>query len=313
MSVALPVHPFPARMAPELALDRLPRRLDAGLRVLDPMMGSGTIPVLASLQGYSAAGVDSDPLAVIIARTNGRKLPRGYAVAAGQITERARARSRRDWAHEDDETQAFIEYWFDAVARRRLAALAREIAAAESDVRDQLWCAFSRLIITKDAGASRARDVSHSRPHRVRGAASFNPIERFEDAAAAIIKRHRLIAPSRPAASRLRLLQGDARKLPLKAESVDIVMTSPPYLQAIDYLRGHRLSLVWMGYSMGSASSAARRLNRERAWRRPHPCLRPRCRQSGRRRLKRAQQAHRGAVSHRPGGGLVGNVQSASK
>jgi len=27
-------------------------------------------------------------------------------------------------------------------------------------------------------------------------------------------------------------------------------MTSPPYLQAIDYLRGHRLSLVWMGYSL---------------------------------------------------------------
>jgi hypothetical protein len=28
------------------------------------------------------------------------------------------------------------------------------------------------------------------------------------------------------------------------------VVTSPPYLNAIDYLRGHRLSLVWLGYGM---------------------------------------------------------------
>ena len=27
-------------------------------------------------------------------------------------------------------------------------------------------------------------------------------------------------------------------------------MTSPPYLNAIDYLRGHKLSLVWMGHSI---------------------------------------------------------------
>jgi hypothetical protein len=27
-------------------------------------------------------------------------------------------------------------------------------------------------------------------------------------------------------------------------------MTSPPYLIAIDYLRGHRMSLVWMGYRL---------------------------------------------------------------
>src|ERR1035441_654176 len=99
MSVALPVHPFPARMAPELALARLPRRLDEGLRVLDPMMGSGTIPVLASLQGYRAVGVDSDPLAVIIARTNGRRLPANYVGWAGRVAERARARSVTEWTH----------------------------------------------------------------------------------------------------------------------------------------------------------------------------------------------------------------------
>lgn len=45
-------------------------------------------------------------------------------------------------------------------------------------------------------------------------------------------------------------MRGDARALPLISESVDAVMTSPPYLTAIDYLRGHRMSLVWLGHSV---------------------------------------------------------------
>jgi DNA modification methylase len=30
----------------------------------------------------------------------------------------------------------------------------------------------------------------------------------------------------------------------------DIAITSPPYLNAIDYLRGHRLTLIWFGYEL---------------------------------------------------------------
>jgi tRNA G10 N-methylase Trm11 len=45
---------------------------------------------------------------------------------------------------------------------------------------------------------------------------------------------------------------GDARKLELVSNrSIDAVLTSPPYLNAIDYLRGHRMSLVWLGRSFG--------------------------------------------------------------
>jgi hypothetical protein len=44
---------------------------------------------------------------------------------------------------------------------------------------------------------------------------------------------------------------GDARRLrQIASESIDLVVTSPPYLNAIDYLRGHKLSLVWFGYSL---------------------------------------------------------------
>lgn len=44
--------------------------------------------------------------------------------------------------------------------------------------------------------------------------------------------------------------KGDARELNLEAASIDAVITSPPYLNAIDYMRGHRLALVWLGYRL---------------------------------------------------------------
>ena len=51
------------------------------------------------------------------------------------------------------------------------------------------------------------------------------------------------------------VLKADARNLPLKSGSVDMVATSPPYLNAIDYIRGHKLSLVWMGHTIASLRS----------------------------------------------------------
>ena len=38
-------------------------------------------------------------------------------------------------------------------------------------------------------------------------------------------------------------------------DSVDAVLTSPPYLNAIDYMRGHRLSLIWLGHGFSELTA----------------------------------------------------------
>ncbi len=48
-----------------------------------------------------------------------------------------------------------------------------------------------------------------------------------------------------------RIESGDAQNLPLDGESVDLIVTSPPYASnAIDYMRAHKFSLVWLGRSI---------------------------------------------------------------
>ena len=61
------VHPFPARMASEVAFRAL-EGLPSGSSVLDPMCGSGVVVRRALDCGHLGIGLDIDPLAVLMAK-----------------------------------------------------------------------------------------------------------------------------------------------------------------------------------------------------------------------------------------------------
>lgn len=256
-----PVHPFPARMAPGIALDILTSERDS-IRVLDPMMGSGTVLAMARASGHSAIGVDIDPLAVLLARvwTTAVDTSQVKQVAARTLEQAKDTFSKRSVGdayprNADEDTRRFIRYWFDNYARRQLASLAEAIQeTGDNRVRDALWCAFSRLIITKQAGASLAMDLSHSRPHRAFETAPIKPFNKFLAAVDHVLKNC-IAKDQSDRGPATRTLLGDARDLPIKAGSIDLVLTSPPYLNAIDYMRCSKFSLVWMGYTVGELSS----------------------------------------------------------
>jgi SAM-dependent methyltransferase len=245
-------------MAASIPWKELRRHNGRSLRVLDPMAGSGTTLVIARTLGHRATGFDTDPLAVLLARAwCGDVDEEATLKAAARVRDAAKRVASRMPLREaypidaDDETQAFVRYWFDGTNRRQLAALAQGIRDVRSRrIRDVLWCAFSRLIITKQAGASLALDVAHSRPHKVSDKTVIRPIAQFERAVRTVLA----VAPFKTEGriARATIRRADARRLPIRASSIDIAICSPPYLNAIDYLRGHKFSLVWMGHSIGS-------------------------------------------------------------
>jgi len=252
-----PVHPFPARMAPGIALEVV-AGAKRQLRVLDPMMGSGTVLAVARSKGHRAIGIDIDPLAVLISKVWTTAVDADEVRGkAAEVLDRARGifatLPTRDAypRHADQETRRFVTYWFDGYARRQLASLATAVDRVRDDVtRDALWCGFSRLIITKQSGASLAMDLSHSRPHKSFDRAPAKPFRKFLAAMDRVLENciDRNSAGRGPAPC---IHEGDARDLPLSDASVDLVLTSPPYLNAIDYMRCSKFSLVWMGHSIG--------------------------------------------------------------
>jgi len=248
-----PVHPFPARMSASIPLERL-AGCHSPITVLDPMMGSGTTIFIARALGNNAIGFDTDPLALTIAKVwcgdlNPQKLRKAVQRVCTQAEKSWRSIALRSAypMDADDETKCFVRYWFDARNRKQLAVLSSLIEDVGDDqIRGQLWCALSRLIIVKQAGASLAMDVSHSRPHRVYDIALVQPVTQLPNSVEHLIRSK----AGHEFKGSVRIHRADARNIPLPDKAVDLIMTSPPYLNAIDYLRGHKLSLVWMGKSV---------------------------------------------------------------
>ena len=247
------VHPFPARMAPQVALDAVRDMRDGGV-VLDPMCGSGTVLHAAVQNGLAAVGKDIDPLAVLMSRVAMSK-PRPARVRrlAASMAERAAAaldgaeELPLPWVDEDRQALAYVRYWFAPQQERQLRALARALPDRGRTSRDLLRLAISRTIIRKERGASLARDVPHSRPHKVTDTNDFDVLAAFTASVDWILKAID-IPPDADAA----VSSGDARDLGDVADgSIAGVVTSPPYLNAIDYIRGHRLALIWLGSSLG--------------------------------------------------------------
>lgn len=248
-------------MAPDLALSGL-KALPRNSVVLDPMVGSGTVVRHAIELGHRAVGFDLDPLAVLMTTVWTRPVnATAVAELAASVVHDAKLLAltglKLPWIDKDAETLAFTKFWFARKQRNDLRRLAfilndrRENSASEEELAllDVLRLALSRIIITKDRGASLARDVSHSRPHRVALESDYDVFSGFEKAVAQILK-----GISQSPVKKSALIQcGDARKMTsLKKASVDAVFTSPPYLNQIDYMRGHRMSLIWLGHSLPS-------------------------------------------------------------
>lgn len=191
-------------------------------------------------------------------------------------------------------TTKFIQSWFAPETQLELIALIDEIAKLnDPDVRDFFKLALSAIIITKSGGVSLALDLAHTRPHLAKlvidqngtlrdplmkavQSLTSNPrhIKKLRSALPEFAKRVarnldglEVIAPvsgqceipglgfSRPKRYESLVVAGDSQQLPLPQDSIDLIITSPPYASnAIDYMRAHKFSLVWFGYDIQELS-----------------------------------------------------------
>lgn len=247
------IHAFAAKFPPQLPRTFIKSLTAPGEIVLDPMMGSGTAIVEAMILRRRGIGFDIDPLALRLARVKTTHLPKKVILErGGMILLRARQLLlKRERIYRELETRfdtasrKFIDYWFLPQTQEQLMALLMAIEEEKvAAIRAFFEVIFSSIIVTKSGGVSLARDLAHSRPHRddskrIRAAVQQFQI-RLEQVAGTLA-----YIPSNGLKPFIR--KADARDLPLSSNSVHLVVTSPPYANAIDYMRAHKFSLVWLG------------------------------------------------------------------
>lgn len=248
-------HAFAAKFPPELPRLFIDKLTKPGELVIDPMVGSGTAVVEAALAGRIGIGFDIDPLAVRLTQVkvtpqDVKRLATIVEKVLQRVTEADAAGVDNPWsllaARYEPRIVDFFRYWFLPETAGQLGLLIQAIEKVRDPLPRYLFeIAFSSIIVTKSGGVSLARDLAHSRPHKVKDKKVRSVIAAFRERVNRMLLGLETIsdAPGKATA-----LLGDARRLPLKDDAVSLVVTSPPYANAIDYLRAHKFSLFWLGH-----------------------------------------------------------------
>ncbi|MEA3274820.1 MAG: DNA adenine methylase [Pseudomonadota bacterium] len=265
------IHTYPAKLIVHIPNFFLSCRSLIAPRgtVADPFCGSGTVLLEAALKGYELIGADSNPLARLI--TLAKLTVADVDTLNHAIIAVASAKSNPVPSELPDVVNR--DYWYSQNIQHELSSIWNAIQPFRNT------SAFPLLQITFSQCSrkvSRA-DPKFSVPVRLkpekyaRNPALYKKAEKHEqwlssvscyDAYTNILRentrRHEDLARMLPRKPRITYLGKEARKLGaefavrpwkrgVKKNSVDLILTSPPYAGAQKYIRASSLNIGWLG------------------------------------------------------------------
>ena len=224
-----------------LVLELLGRRSLPTLPVLDPFCGTGTTLSACAELGIACTTVDLNPFLAWLSQVKCRgysaaDLSKAELLVGGMARAAAKGRGRR-WVPELHR----IDKWWDPPTLDALSRAFEVLTGKRGKVRDLAALAFCRTLI--DAGNVSFRHQSMS----------FKQSEQAEDVAGHLQRAFVALLPGARVpmqASEARVLLGDSRQLTqlLPKESFGSVITSPPYVNRMSYIRELRPYMYWLGY-----------------------------------------------------------------
>jgi hypothetical protein len=250
---------------PEFFIARLTK---PGGVVFDPFMGRGTTPVQAALMRRQAVGNDVNPLSVLLARPRLRPITlQAVTAALGSV----------DWSNGAIHREDLLAFYHPATLRK-LEALRLWIAeraplggSVVEPVADWIRMVAINRLSGHSPGFFSGRSMPPNQAVSVKAQLRINeklgvqPPER--DVAAIILKKTKTLLKDGCAPSQVRsgLHTGAAWDVPGIADaSVDLVVTSPPFLDIVQYAGDNWLRCWFAG--IDPASVAIDMLKTEAAW-----------------------------------------------
>ncbi|MGQ9805746.1 MAG: DNA methyltransferase [Chlorobiales bacterium] len=254
-------HRYPAKFIPQLVeklLDEYVLNKDAHIN--DPFMGSGTTIVTAISRGFFASGTDANKIAYLLSKVKSRPIEPlllekktqkllsriDEAVSNGLFSGVSSIQPLIPKKHYER-----IAYWFPEphiiTLGKMLAAIQEESDAA---VRDFFTVAFSHILKSCSIWAQ-----GSTKPIRDLNKTPTQPTVAFRRHLKKMQKGNAEFYSVVPPAVRenpdafLNLTLGDARVQPVESESVDMVITSSPYVTSYEYADLHQLSTIWLDFA----------------------------------------------------------------
>ncbi len=264
------IHWYPAKMFHRIPAEILDSFERGPLAVLDPFCGSGTVLLEAAMRGHRAIGADVNPLARLLSKVKTRRLD-GTTICdeAMGIAKRAATGTATI------DVGRLPEYWFLPAARQALVRTNLEIQqASRGSHRDFLRICLSAIVrpcSLADPSVPPPVRLSTKRAHRA-GGRYARDLERALAVTAETVRDAfcERVQSNVQRMSELRGVRGygrvrilgqsaEAAATGLPPQSVDVIITSPPYCGAQKYVRSLKLEMMLLGFERRDIDAADRR------------------------------------------------------
>jgi DNA modification methylase len=246
------LHKFPAKFFPELPRFLIRKYTRVNDVVLDPMCGSGTAVLEAVLNRRRAIGLDIDPIAMLVTKVKTTPInPSTLRTCFNELTESI-TQHFSDGYKPDLPEFNYRDNWFRDFVLRELGIISDSIQDIQPSFNDNI-SDFLRVVFS-----SIIKDVSNADPHctrtvirkgNIRDISPGETLSLFKSTLASSIDSMNDFTKVVSNIDRLdcKLYPLSAIETGLKNNSIDLALTSPPYINAVDYPRTHQLEMYWLG------------------------------------------------------------------
>jgi len=240
-------HRYPAKFIPQIVKKLMLEYSEKGEVVLDPFGGCGTTLVEAKLNERKGIGIDVNKVAILIAKTKIKTISSKLLEKKSKVllTKILKSKVKKNFY---DGANSRLRYWFKPNQFNKLN-LIYEIIQKEKNENIRLFynCCFSNIL--KNCSIWYSKSI---KPMRDLSKKSVDPLEEFTKHLMFMIKQNRKfidkIKEERIEELSSKMLKRDARKTGLPDNSIDLIITSPPYVVSYDYADLHQLSLIWFKF-----------------------------------------------------------------
>jgi len=252
------LHPYPARMIPQIARKLIERYSERGSNILDPFCGSGTVLLESRILGRNSVGVDLNPLAVLLAKAKStpiapRALVEQYDSLTRKIAQDEKTRKAGKLTIEAPALNDNLEFWFKDYVISDLALIRQRVFEIEHpDVKDFFLACFSLTV--RMVSNTRGNEFKLYRlPKEKLGRFHPDVFKIFRENLHEGIRRMETTYLEMSKNVRSKVTLQDTRQLALE-DRVDLVVTSPPYGDSrttVAYGQFSRYPALWCGLGEG--------------------------------------------------------------
>jgi DNA modification methylase len=252
------VHEYRGKFFPQLVRSLINiSGLQPGATVGDPMSGSGTTVVESILANCTGRGLDMNPLSVFMGNVKAKllsadpeRIARDYEKVRSELmaTESRRGRCLAYFESLPDADRSYLSAWFSPEVLSGLDDISLAILRVEDEnSRDLMRVSLSNII--RNVSWQKNDDLRVRKD--VRLDVDIDPKKEFlEELGRSVRAVLAFLFQNLPVPNpKFEIVAGDARSCGSSwgENSIDVVITSPPYATALPYLDTDRLSLCYLG------------------------------------------------------------------